>query len=102
MTRVIIKEDPIAIVKLQEQASRQGRSLQAELKYILKSAILKPSRFAVNIPLVPLEDLRQSVQNSLTESGYDSKEKIIELLQEVKKEIADERDRDGFKFDRFL
>ena len=42
--------------------------------------------------LDPIEDLQQSVQKSLRDSGYDSKNKILELIQEVKKEIADERE----------
>lgn len=41
-----------------------------------------------NLPLIPLEDLQQAVQKSLMESGYDSREKIIKLAKEVKKEIA--------------
>ena len=89
MTKVIIEDlDPIVVEKLEKQAALRGRSLQAELKYILESAVLPPSQ----LPLIPLEDLRQVVQKSLRESGYDYREKIVELVQEVKKEIADERE----------
>ncbi len=77
--------------KLEKQAVLRGRSLQAELKYILESAVLTPSQVLINLPLVPLKDLQQSVQKTLRGSGYDSRDKLIELVQEVKKEIADER-----------
>jgi len=91
MTKVIIEDiDPIVFEKLKNQAVRRGRSLQAELKYIIELAVLSPSRFAANLPLIPLEDLQQSVQKSLRDSGYDSRDKVIQLVQEVKKEIADE------------
>lgn len=93
MTKVIITDlDPVVVKKLERQAVLRGRSLQTELKYILELAVLSPSQVAANLPILPLEDLQQSVQKSLRDSGYDSKDKIIELIQEVKKEIADERE----------
>jgi hypothetical protein len=92
MTKVIIADlDPIAVKKLEKQAVLRKRSLQAELKYILESSVLSPSQVVSNLPIIPLEDLQQSVQKSLRDSSYDSRDKIIELVQEVKKEIADER-----------
>ncbi len=92
MTQVIIEDiDPIVVEKLKHQAILRGRSLQAELKYILESAVLSPSQSATNLPLISLEDLQQAGQKALRESGYDSREKIIELVQEVKREMADER-----------
>jgi plasmid stability protein len=92
MTKVIIADlDPIVVKKLEKQAVLRGRSLQAELKYILESSVLSPSQVVSNLPIIPLEDLQQSVQKSLRDSSYDSRDKIIELVQEVKKEIADER-----------
>ncbi len=92
MTQVIIEDiDPIVVEKIKQQAVLRGRSLQAELKYILESAVSSPSQSAVNLALVPLEDLQQSGQKALSESGYHSREEIIKLVQEVKKEIADER-----------
>lgn len=94
MTRVIIADlDPIVVKKLEKQAVLRGRSLQAELKYILESAVLNPSQALTNLSLVPLKDLQQSVKNSLRDSGYDSRDKIVELVQEVKREMADERER---------
>jgi len=40
MTKVIIEDlDPIVVEKLEQQADRHGRSLQAELKEILLLAI---------------------------------------------------------------
>ncbi len=93
MTKVIIADlDPIVVKKLERQAVLRGRSFQAELKYILESAVLNPSQSLTNPPLVPLKDLQESVKKSLTESGYDSRDKIIELVQEVKREMANERE----------
>ena len=93
MTKVIIADlDPIVVKKLEKQAVLRGRSLQAELKYILESAVLSHSQVLANLPLVPLKDLQQSVEKSLRDSGYDSRDKIIGLVQEVKKEMADERE----------
>lgn len=92
MTKVIIADlDPIVVKKLEKQAVLRGRSLQDQLKYILESAVLSSSQVTANLPIIPLEDLQQSVQKSLRDSGCDSRDKIIELVQEVKKEIADER-----------
>jgi plasmid stability protein len=94
MTKVIIADlDPIVVKKLEKQAVLRGRSLQAELKYILESAVLNPSQVLTNLPLVPLKDLQQLVKKSLRDSGYDSRDKILELVQEVKREMADERER---------
>lgn len=93
MTKVIIADlDPIVIEKLEKQAVLRGRSLQEQLKYILELAVLSPSQVAANLPILPLEDLQQSVQKSLRDSGYNSKDKIIELVREVKREIVEERE----------
>ena len=93
MTKVIIADlDPIVVKKLEKQAVLLGRSLQEQLKYILESAALSPSQFGANLKILPLEDLQQSVQKSLRDFGYDSRDKIIDLVREVKKEIADERE----------
>ena len=91
MAKVIIADlDPIVVKKLEKQAVLRGRSLQAELKYILESAVLSPSQVFANLPIVPMKDLQQSVKKSLRDSGYDSRDKIVELVQEVKREMADE------------
>ncbi|MEC4814384.1 MAG: hypothetical protein SAK29_14070 [Scytonema sp. PMC 1069.18] len=37
------------------------------------------------------KQLEQGLKQALTEAGYDSREKIIHLVQEVKREIAAER-----------
>jgi arginine decarboxylase-like protein len=77
---------------LERQALLHRRSLEDQLKYILESAVLSPSQVAANLPILPLEDLQQSVQKSLRDSSCDSKDKIIELVREVKREIADKRE----------
>ncbi|WP_287297015.1 hypothetical protein [Moorena sp. SIO2C4] len=42
-------------------------------------------------PLLSAKQLQEGLKQALTESGYDSREKIIELVQEIKQEIAQER-----------
>lgn len=42
--------------------------------------------------LPPLAQLQQEIKQALVESGYSSKEAIVELVQEVKREILDERE----------
>lgn len=37
------------------------------------------------------ENFSQQFQQALVDAGYDSQEKIIDLIQEVKREIAEER-----------
>lgn len=41
--------------------------------------------------LMSAKQLEKELKQVLTEAGYDSKEKIIDLVQEVKREIAAER-----------
>jgi plasmid stability protein len=92
MTQVIIEDiDPIVVEKLKHQAVLRGRSHQAELKYILEASVSSPYQPTANIALIPLEDLQQAGQTALNESIYHSREKIIDPVQEVKKEIAGER-----------
>lgn len=37
------------------------------------------------------EELQHQLQQALTVAGYDSREKVIQLVQDVKQEIAEER-----------
>lgn len=41
--------------------------------------------------LMPFDDLQKQFQEALKEAGYDSHEKIVNLVQEIKQEIANER-----------
>ncbi|MFM7363350.1 MAG: hypothetical protein ACKO11_02355 [Cuspidothrix sp.] len=41
--------------------------------------------------LMPVKQLEQELQQAFTDAGYDSREKIINLVQEVKGEIAVEK-----------
>ncbi len=41
--------------------------------------------------LMPLDSLQKQFQQALLEAGYDSHEKIVKLVQEVKQEMAAER-----------
>jgi len=42
-------------------------------------------------PLMSAEKLQQELKQSLSEAGYDSREKIVELVQDIKREISQER-----------
>jgi prevent-host-death family protein len=44
-------------------------------------------------PLMPDERFHQEFHSSLVQAGYDSREKIINLVQEVKQEMAAEREQ---------
>ncbi|MGD2182823.1 hypothetical protein [Lusitaniella coriacea] len=44
-----------------------------------------------NRPSVPLDILQQQFKQALVEGGYDTHQKIVELVKDVKREIADER-----------
>jgi acylphosphatase len=39
-------------------------------------------------PLMSVEQLQQELKQSLTEAGYDSREKIVDLVQDIKQEIS--------------
>ena len=40
---------------------------------------------------MPVDDFEKQFHQALVESGYDSKEKIIELVRDVKREMYEER-----------
>ena len=44
----------------------------------------------VHRPLVPLGQLRQELHQAMEEAGYHSREDVIALIQDVKREQADE------------
>jgi prevent-host-death family protein len=44
-----------------------------------------------NRQLIPLDSFQQQFQQALIEAGYDSHQKIVNLVQEIKQEIAAER-----------
>ncbi|MGK7898717.1 MAG: hypothetical protein AB4372_35160 [Xenococcus sp. (in: cyanobacteria)] len=41
--------------------------------------------------LMPLDEFQKQLQKDLKEAGYDSPEKIINLVQEIKQEMVAER-----------
>jgi prevent-host-death family protein len=43
--------------------------------------------------LMPLDSLQQQLQQALIEAGYDSREKIVDLVQQVKQEMMTEREQ---------
>jgi hypothetical protein len=51
---------------------------------------LEPKLFRQEQELLPLEEFQQEFKQALIEAGYDSREKIIKLVQEVKQEMVEE------------
>jgi isopropylmalate/homocitrate/citramalate synthase len=61
------------------------------LKLILTQAVTKnPQENFQEQTLIPLEILAAQVKESLDNTGYNSHEQIIDLIQDVKKEMAEE------------
>jgi prevent-host-death family protein len=46
-------------------------------------------------PLMPFDSFQLKFKQALIEAGFDSKEKIVDLVREVKREIAEERKSKG-------
>jgi plasmid stability protein len=83
--------EPTLIENLRYQAEKNGRTLESELKLILTQAVTKnhPENFQEQT-LIPLDILAAQVKESLDNTGYNSHEQIIDLIQDVKREIANE------------
>jgi prevent-host-death family protein len=45
--------------------------------------------------LIPLDAFQKQFSDALVEAGYDTREKIVNLVREVKREIANERNISG-------
>ena len=83
--------EPNLVENLRYQAEQHGRTLETELKLILTQAVTKNVREnSQEQTLIPLEILAAQVKDSLDNTGYDSHEQIINLIQDVKREIAEE------------
>ncbi|MEA5620713.1 hypothetical protein VB711_23145 [Cronbergia sp. UHCC 0137] len=82
--------EPNLVENLRYQAEQHGRTLESELKLILTQAVTKnhPENFQQQT-LIPL-DIAAQVKESLDNTGYNSHEQIIDLVQDVKKEMAEE------------
>ncbi|MFM5945531.1 MAG: hypothetical protein ACKO9G_19565, partial [Dolichospermum sp.] len=65
--------------------------LETELKLILTQAVTKnlQENFQEQT-LIPLDILAAQVKESLDNTGYNSHEQIIDLIQDVKREMAEE------------
>lgn len=72
-------------------------TLPSSVRVIIVFAETDSTEFFTNISeyqqlnLMPPKQLEQELKQALSEAGYDSREKIIDLVQEVKREIALER-----------
>ena len=78
MTKVIIEDlDPIIVEKLEIRATRHGRSLQAELRQILLLAILDTPQAITNLPLSPLVNFQQEVENDIVRN-----EKVVSIQED--------------------
>ena len=83
--------EPNLVQNLRYQAEQHGRTLETELKLILTQAVTKNVREnSQEQTLIPLEILAAQVKDSLDNTGYNSHEQIINLIQDVKREIAEE------------
>jgi prevent-host-death family protein len=49
----------------------------------------------VDKQLKPLDSFHRSIREALEESGYGDPEKIVDLVQDVRREMADERSAEG-------
>jgi hypothetical protein len=73
-----------------------GLTLYGEEKAVILSA--KTFRALLNLPesetseLLSWEELSQQYERAIAETGCDSREKILDLIQAVKRELAVERD----------
>ncbi|MFM6010391.1 MAG: FitA-like ribbon-helix-helix domain-containing protein [Dolichospermum sp.] len=83
--------EPNLVENLRYQAEQHGRTLETELKLILTQAVTKnlQENFQEQT-LIPLEILAAQVKESLDNQGYHSHEQIIDLVQDVKREMAEE------------
>ncbi|MFN5992064.1 MAG: FitA-like ribbon-helix-helix domain-containing protein [Dolichospermum sp.] len=83
--------EPNLVENLRYQAEQHGRTIETELKLILTQAVTKnlQENFQEQT-LIPLEILAAQVKESLDNQGYHSHEQIIDLVQDVKREIAEE------------
>ncbi|MBE9141144.1 hypothetical protein IQ254_28750 [Nodosilinea sp. LEGE 07088] len=89
--------DFLHYLKLKQQRSKTIRiiSTEGESTVALGDAQLAgvfDGTTAWQKPLAPLAQLQQELRQALVESGYSSKESIVELVREVKREMADERE----------
>ncbi|MDK2412370.1 hypothetical protein QHH11_28180 [Aphanizomenon sp. PH219] len=83
--------EPSLVENLRYQAEQHGRTLETELKLILTQAVTKNvQENSQEQTLIPLEILAAQVKDSLDNTGYNSHEQIINLIQDVKREIAEE------------
>ncbi|MGB3421676.1 MAG: hypothetical protein WBA52_14840 [Dolichospermum sp.] len=83
--------EPNLVENLRYQAEQHGRTLETELKLILTQAVTKNVREnSQEQTLIPLEILAAQVKESLDNQGYHSHEQIIDLVQDVKREMAEE------------
>lgn len=83
--------EPNLVENLRYQAEQHGRTLETELKLILTQAVTKnlQENFQEQT-LIPLEILAAQVKESLDNQGYHSHKQIIDLVQDVKREMAEE------------
>jgi hypothetical protein len=42
-------------------------------------------------PTLSVDDLRQTIRHAFTDAGFDTREKIVELVREIRREISSER-----------
>lgn len=66
----------------------EGRAVLLSLKAF--EALIGVRQYSDRAP-IPLEKLQQEFKQALAIAGYETKEQIVELVQDIKREMADER-----------
>jgi hypothetical protein len=62
--------------------------LQKELN--LEAAVVSGEEVLAK-PTLSVDELRQTIRHAFTDSGFDTREKIVELVKEIRREISSER-----------
>ena len=67
----------------------KGQETRVAVTEVLGSEALK-DRF-LRLPLSPVEQIQQELRAALAAGGYETREHVVDLVQEVKREMFDER-----------
>jgi len=100
MSTITVAEASHQLEQLVEQTANENQPIFLTTNGQPKAVLLNVDLFwhliglgeYVNRPPIALDILQKEFGVALREAGYDSKEKIIELVREVKREIADEQE----------
>ncbi|MBI1800330.1 MAG: type II toxin-antitoxin system Phd/YefM family antitoxin [Chloroflexi bacterium] len=105
MSHVGIAEASRSLSQLVDRAARDREiiilTLDGQAKAVLVGIEAFEELFGTKAqaeqPTMPLDEFQREFHEALVEAGYDSREKVIELVREVRREIAVERTGDPTK-----